>query len=94
MQKKLLYIQLFTSTYHLALHCFELFLCSSEAILAHWFFPYFITAAFNISSWRHIIPIVNMSNKLYASLLLLLFFLTSVFLQTPPFIIIRGMVAL
>ena len=34
----------------ITLHCFALFLCKSEAILLHWFFPYFITAAFMISS--------------------------------------------
>ena len=52
---------------HLALHCLALFRCSKDAILLHWFFPYFMTAALRISS--------------------------SVFLHTPPFIIIRPMVA-
>lgn len=37
-------------TYHLALHCFADFRCSKEAIRDHWFLPYFITAAFRISS--------------------------------------------
>lgn len=37
-----------------ALHCFGDFLCRSEAIRAHWFFPYFITAALRISSWNQI----------------------------------------
>ena len=40
-------------THHLALHCLELFLCRREAIRAHWFLPYFITAAFRISSCIH-----------------------------------------
>jgi hypothetical protein len=47
-----------------ALHCLADFRCKRDAILDHWFLPYFITAAFSISS--------------------------SVFRQTPPFIIIRG----
>ena len=38
-------------SYHRALHCLADFLCNNDAILAHWFFPYFITAAFNISSY-------------------------------------------
>lgn len=44
---------------HLALHCFADFLCSNDAIRLHWFFPYFITAAFKISScnlhWKFLI---------------------------------------
>jgi len=32
------------------LHCFADFLCNSDAIRDHWFNPYFITAAFKISS--------------------------------------------
>lgn len=39
-------------TYHLALHCLADFLCSNEAIRDHWFLPYFITAAFRISSLK------------------------------------------
>lgn len=39
-------------TYHLALHCLADFRWRSEAILAHWFLPYFITAALRISSWK------------------------------------------
>ena len=37
-------------SYHLALHCLADFLLSKEATLAHWFLPYFMTAAFRISS--------------------------------------------
>lgn len=33
-----------------ALHCLADFLCSRDAIRLHWFLPYFITAAFKISS--------------------------------------------
>lgn len=39
-------------TYHLALHCFADFLCNKEAMRDHWFLPYFITAAFRISSLK------------------------------------------
>jgi len=35
---------------HLVLHCFDDFLFSSDATLAHWFFPYFIIADLRISS--------------------------------------------
>lgn len=38
------------STHQRALHCFGDFLESSEATRAHWFFPYFMTAALRISS--------------------------------------------
>ena len=37
-------------SYHLALHCLADFLFNKEATLAHWFLPYFMTAAFKISS--------------------------------------------
>ena len=37
-------------SYHLALHCLADFLLSKEATLAHWFLPYFMTAALRISS--------------------------------------------
>ena len=37
-------------SYQRALHCFADFLLSKEATLAHWFLPYFMTAAFRISS--------------------------------------------
>ena len=37
-------------SYQRALHCFADFLLSKEATLAHWFLPYFMTAAFKISS--------------------------------------------
>ena len=37
-------------SYQRALHCFADFLLSREATLAHWFLPYFMTAAFKISS--------------------------------------------
>jgi len=37
-------------SYHRALHCFADFLLSNEATRAHWFLPYFMTAAFKISS--------------------------------------------
>lgn len=40
-------------TYHLALHCLADFLCRSDAIRDHWFLPYFITAAFRISSYKY-----------------------------------------
>merc|ERR1719397_1970674 len=45
---------------HLALHCLADFLCSKLAIRLHWFFPYFITAAFMISSsvFRHTPPLI------------------------------------
>merc|ERR1719188_2827216 len=45
---------------HLALHCLALFLCNRDAILDHWFFPYFMTAAFMISSsvFRHTPPLI------------------------------------
>ena len=36
--------------YHLALHCLADLRCRSEAILDHWFLPYFMTAALRISS--------------------------------------------
>ena len=38
-------------TYHLALHCLADLRCSKDAILDHWFLPYFITAALRISSF-------------------------------------------
>ena len=37
-------------SYQRALHCFALFLFNNEATRAHWFLPYFMTAAFRISS--------------------------------------------
>ena len=37
-------------SYHLALHCLALFLFNNDATRAHWFLPYFMTAAFRISS--------------------------------------------
>ena len=37
-------------SYQRALHCFADFLLSKEATRAHWFLPYFMTAAFKISS--------------------------------------------
>ena len=37
-------------SYHLALHCFADLRFKREATLAHWFLPYFMTAAFKISS--------------------------------------------
>ena len=37
-------------SYHLALHCLADFRFKREATLAHWFLPYFMTAAFKISS--------------------------------------------
>merc|ERR1719319_1889137 len=45
---------------HRALHCLALFLWSKEAILLHWFLPYFITAAFMISSsvFLHTPPLI------------------------------------
>jgi len=49
-------------SYQRALHCLADLRTRREEIRAHWFLPYFITAAFRISS--------------------------SVFFQTPPFIII------
>ena len=39
------------NAYQRALHCLADFLCNSDAILDHWFNPYFMTAAFNISSY-------------------------------------------
>lgn len=36
--------------HHLALHCFADLRTSKEEIRAHWLSPYFITAAFRISS--------------------------------------------
>merc|ERR1719225_2225555 len=43
-----------------ALHCLADFLCSKLAILDHWFLPYFITAAFMISSsvFLHTPPLI------------------------------------
>ena len=37
-------------SYHRALHCFADLRTSSEEMRAHWFLPYFITAALRISS--------------------------------------------
>lgn len=37
-------------SYHRALHCLADFRTRSDEIRAHWFFPYFITAALRISS--------------------------------------------
>ena len=37
-------------SYHRALHCFADLRTRSEEMRAHWFLPYFITAAFKISS--------------------------------------------
>lgn len=48
----LIFLDLALLTYHLALHCFADFLCNKEAIRDHWFLPYFITAAFRISSLK------------------------------------------
>ena len=39
-------------SYHLALHCFALFRVKSDEMRAHWLSPYFMTAAFKISSWN------------------------------------------
>jgi len=49
-------------SYHLALHCLADFLLSKEATLAHWFLPYFMTAAFRISSsvFFHTPPLIMM----------------------------------
>ena len=49
-------------SYHRALHCLALFLFSKEATLAHWFLPYFMTAAFKISSsvFFHTPPLIMM----------------------------------
>lgn len=74
---------------HLALHCLADLRCNKEAILDHWFFPYFITAAFNISSYKQ--PLRTHSLVNYLTLLTIpMNELTSVFLHTPPLIITRG----
>lgn len=38
-------------SYQRALHCLADFLLNNEAILPHWYLPYFITAALRISSY-------------------------------------------
>lgn len=40
---------------HRALHCFADLRCNNDAILDHWFFPYFITAALRISSCKELL---------------------------------------
>ena len=56
-------------SYHRALHCLAAFLCNNDAILAHWFFPYFITAAFNISSYsRGTVLKIEMHINMYVAM--------------------------
>jgi len=53
-------ILVFIGQQGLTLHCLALFLWSREAILDHWFLPYFMTAALRISSsvLRHTPPLI------------------------------------
>ena len=49
-------------SYQRALHCFADFRTRSEEMRAHWFFPYFMTAALSISSsvFFHTPPFIKM----------------------------------
>ena len=92
-------------THQRALHCFADFRCSNDAIRDHWFFPYFITAALSISSYKDGVAqnklmngfffMNNMSKIHYGTQNLIKFVdfkLTSVLRHTPPLINIRGIV--